>query len=93
MRNRKLKLTARVCAEAQLNVADLTTVLNAVVLPGGDAPEWLRVPYGDVPYFDGKTWSMHRLNAAVAEKLASLMQRAARLDKRLAAGQPSRRPS
>ena len=30
MRNRKLKLTARVCAEAQLNVADLTTVLNAV---------------------------------------------------------------
>lgn len=88
MRNRKLKLTARVCAEAQLNVADLTTVLNAVVLPGGDAPEWLRVPYGDVPYFDGKTWSMQRLNAAVAEKLVSLMQRAARLDKRLAAGQP-----
>lgn len=67
----------------------LTPTLNAVAMPAGDVPpEWLSVPYADVPYNVNGIVGLQRLNRAVAERMVNAMQRAMRIDPRLASGLP-----
>lgn len=67
----------------------LEPTINAVCLPDcATAPEWLPIPYADVPYDVNGVSGMQRLNAQVAARLVENMTRAVRLDMRLVAGLP-----
>lgn len=80
------KLCTCACSETP-GEDGLAALVNAVAMPAGDAPEWIAVPYCDAPY-NLNVVGVQRLNAAVAAQLVSLMERAMRMDARLAAGLP-----
>ena len=85
-RMRLNKLCTCACSETP-GEDGLAALVNAVAMPAGDAPEWIAVPYCDAPY-NLNVVGVQRLNAAVAAQLVSLMERAMRMDARLAAGLP-----
>lgn len=91
MRN-SLKRSTRLISlpNADAPAADgLTPTLNAVAMPAGDVPpEWLSVPYADVPYNVNGVTGLQRLNRTIAERLVNSMGRAMRIDPRLASGLP-----
>jgi|GEM_PF-3622512 len=71
--------------------AGLAQLMNALALPDGAAqaaPEWISIPYGDVPYDRDGTRGIQRMNLAVAQELIRLCAEAASSDPRGAAGLP-----
>lgn len=66
----------------------LTPTLNAVAMPADAAPEWLTVPFGEVPYDVNGVKGLQRLNPAVCERLVNAMSRAMTLDPRNSGGFP-----
>ena len=67
--------------------ADLAPMCNAVAL-GDGAPEWISVPFADVPYDRDGVRGIQRLNASSAARFVAAMEAAMAADPRLTAGLP-----
>lgn len=82
----KRKLIVMAHAAAPENA--FVEMLNAVAIDdGAQAPDWIHVPYAEVPY-DANVVGMQRLNKAVAERMCNAMSRAMVIEPRLSAGLP-----
>ncbi len=89
VRRRKSEVRRVATPNADAPAADgLTPTLNAVAMPDAEAPEWLAIPYGTVPYHVGQVNGLQRLNLGVAELLCAVMSRAMTLDPRNSGGFP-----